>query len=211
MKEQQEHGVPPLPHQIRFAIQAFRNVKPSRALEARVFSALGRPGEPGEPAEQPSAKEPHPSPKSRLSLAFAIAGGVAVLLIGAIFGVQQLVDLGGQEVSRSEELAVKLPKEGHRWIDLPLSTHRHPDGRATVSFDAPASVEMRLSQETADASREMNCTEGRCVHRWSAESYVQDGMVPRVQIKDPGRYEFTVTHTSPDLRYNENFVIRATR
>lgn len=215
MSEHEEPELPPLPHEIRFEIQAFRTVRPKRALEQRISKALDASKEAlGGSAE--AKGEERGSTRSWLPFsrpfAFAMGGAGLLLAMAGAFGLQKL---GSPSADRqATTLDVKLTDDGdeNTWVDLPIETHRHPEGEAAVYADTPASVTLHLPHATTEASRLTSCSTRRCVHHWkSAPTGTSRSLSPRVGIKAPGRYEVTVKHTSSDLHYEESFVIHATK
>lgn len=214
MSEHEDPELPPLPHELRFEIQAFRAVKPKKALEQRISKALDASKEAlGASAE--AEEEERDANRSWFPFPRAFALGAATLLIAVAGGIG-IQKLGGHTFDRQETLAVKLLDDGdeHTWVDLPIETHRHREGEAAVYADTPASVTLHLPHASIEASRLTSCSTRRCVHHWKAaptEAGTSQAPPPRVGIKAPGRYEVTVKHTSPDLHYEESFVINATR
>jgi len=136
---------------------------------------------------------------------------MCVLLGFVVRGVVQPAGVDGAAAGHAHELAVKMPDEGDTWVELPLSTHHHAPHAAMVHFDAPASIRLHVPYDPAPEDRETDCTEKRCVHRWRTSTPAPRRSNPRVQIKEPGRYEFHVKHTSPARSYQERFVVLATR
>jgi hypothetical protein len=201
MKDQ-DPGLPALPHEIRAAIEEARSVRPSRALEQRVWSAV-------EDVER--SKEGRPKERARrMSIPFGVmmAGAMAAALALAL-------RLLGAGVGRDEtggpsgDLAVQIPDAGHVWVDLPVDTRRHESDTVTVAFDTPASVALHVEDAMASNSVRTECGGLRCVHRWETTPRSEDGCTPRVRITEPGRYEFSVVHSSPERRYEQRFVVVA--
>jgi hypothetical protein len=217
MSEHEDPDLPPLPHEIRFEIQAFRAVKPKKALEQRISKALDASKEAlgssaeGEGEERGSNRSSFPL-SFPLPRAFALGAAALVLAIAGGIGLQRYASRGADR--QATTLAVKLSDDGdeHTWVDLPIETHRHPEGEAAVYADTPASVTLHLPHASIEASRMTSCSTRRCVHHWkAAPAGASRAPSPRVGIKAPGRYEVTVKHTSPDLHYEESFVIHATK
>ncbi len=207
---EQDDVLTPLPHRARFAIQAFRKVKPSPELESRIFDALD--------AERPPERARSSKPRSRglkrpLTFAIAMAGlfALGTLAVVALRGTPQAELPPASTVADAHHLSVKIPEEGDAWVELPLATHHHDPHMVTVHFDAPASVKLHVPDASSSADRETDCSEHRCVHRWRASAHAARHSPPRVQIKTPGRYEFRVKHTSHARSYDEHFVVLATR
>lgn len=202
-----DEELPPLDPPIRFAVQAFRQVKPSPALERRLSSALDAAAEGRAPAKATREPSRGPMPMSRLVLIASVAG----LLLASLYGLKVAGHWGASASASPKEVAVQIPDEGHAWVELPATAHidAHP---ATVYLDTPASVALNLPSPSGEnAKPHTMCTEQRCVHRWSPVASVTHRPTPRVRISEPGRYEFTMTHVSPNVSRRERFVVHAKR
>ena len=207
-----EEEIPHLDHKIRFAIQAFRQVKPSPALERRLWSVLEAQTQAPERAR---AKSERGRASSFLPRALVVA--MLGLLLASIYGLKLAGRWGQAPGGKPTELAVNIPDDGHAWVELPVSAHpSHP--AATVYIDTPASVALHFPSAmdaSMDASQPSEphtvCTEQRCVHRWSPVASAKNRATPRVRISEPGRYEFTMTHVSRDTNRHERIVVHARR
>jgi hypothetical protein len=204
--------LPDLSREIQFAIQAGRRVKPTSALEQRIFDALDAVDNQGSSIRNDHAR--------RFSLPVvlvmvwgmvATAAGAVAAVVGAIHAVDTAGRPGQPGVMvASRDLAVQIPDDGHVWVDLPVETGRHDADRVLVSFNAPASVAFHVN-ESDPGGYARECEGYRCVHRWETSASSDDGVMPRVRITEPGRYEFSVTHASSEQHYHERFVVLATR
>jgi len=205
MSERDEE-LPHLDHRIRFAIQAFRQVKPSPALEQRLWDALDAQGEAPEKARGISK----PEPRSFLFTRAVIVAMVGLLLV-SIYALKLAGHWGHAPSDAPTELAVSIPDEGYAWVELPVSASLHRPA-ATVYIDTLASVPLRLTSASEKAHEPHTvCTEHRCVHRFSPVASSKTRAIPHVRISEPGRYELTVTHVSPGTNRHQRIVVHARR
>jgi hypothetical protein len=201
MKEQ-DPVLPSLPYKIRTAMEAARSVRPSLALERRVWRAI-----------EDVERERQGRPKvcaGRLStpFGFMMAGAIAAgLALGAcLFCLRGGRGEGGASF---RDLAVQIPDIGHVWVDLPVDTQQHDAEAVSVAFDAPASVALHVADAQPPEGVRSECGGLRCVHRWETGPDLEDGSTPRVRITEPGRYEFSVVSSSSEQRYEQRFVVVA--
>lgn len=199
--------LPPLPHQVRFAIQAFRQVKPDEDLERRVFDAVKAAGSKEEGADR--AKEA-PARRGSLTFVLATAGGIAALVVG-VYGLTLAGRADQHPAGGPRELAVTLTDDEHTWVELPVSAHHGERPTSAVYLDTPASIVLRLHTPEEPHAPSTVCTEHRCVHRWTPVASSKMQAVPHLRIREPGRYEVTVTHVSHDKSHRQDFVIHAKR
>ena len=199
-----------MPHQVRFAIHAFRQVKPGEALERRLEDALdaateGRAQEGARATSKPAAR------RGSLPLLFAMAGAMAAAAAGGAYCVQILERSVSSPVAKQMELAVQLPDEGHAWVELPVRPPLNGRTPGAVYLDTPASVALHLPSDAEHREYQTVCTEKRCMHRWTPIASSKNRGRPRIRIAEPGRYNFAVTHVSHDTSYREDFVVHAER
>ncbi len=211
MSKDDETGLPPLPDEARFAIQAFRAERPSQQARFRIHTAL-------QAAEEASKAPPRrpPPPKHvhwRASAGLRVLAG-AVLTGVLMLGVTLQLDgddarLVPRESLPSRHVSIQLPKDGSGWVELPWSIDEHPEGMATVHMETPA--EMNFHEHHAEhlpSLQLVSCEGDRCLHQFEAQSG-PSAQPLRVRIHKPGRYEFRVSHASDDRRINEHFVVEA--
>ena len=177
-----------------------------------MFDALDAVDNPGSSIRKDRAR------RFSFPVVLVMVGGMAATAAGAVAAVTGAIhpvgtagwhDRPGVTIA-SKDLAVQIPDDGHVWVDLPVETGRHDADKVLVSFNAPASVAFHVN-ESDPGGYERECEGHRCVHRWETSARADDGVTPRVRITEPGRYEFSVTHTSSEQHYHERFVVLATR
>jgi hypothetical protein len=96
-------------------------------------------------------------------------------------------------------------------VDLPVTVRPGDRAGSTVYLDTPASVTIRLPVADDRPASSTMCTEHRCVHRWTPVASAKNQATPRLRIREPGRYEVTMTHVENDQSHRQDFVIHAKR
>lgn len=202
---QHRDPLPPLDPSVREAIEAFRQTRPSPQLEARISAALASPD-----ARAPRDALPlrrSRGPRVLTALVFAGAAlGVAALAV--VVREQHAVAPRTTHTVAPREIAVTLPPAGATWVNLPWRLASHTEPEATVHVEANECMVFHAQPEVP--AIEIERKGERCMHRWVTRTGSAETPL-RVQIHNPGRYEFRVTHASRSRLFHEHFVVLATR
>lgn len=222
------HDEPPLPTRAREDLSAFRSVKPSDALMARVQSALAAaeqksPPSPGGGERETSEFRAPAVGGTVTSLAeferrrrarWSGVGGMA-LIAAAAAGVFALRSPHAQQsamANRPVEVSVRLGADGPAWVHLPARLHEHGGVATTVHVDVPAHQAENAQPALGEENLPRTCMGALCSHRAVASLEGGTAHAPlRVRIHQPGRYEIRVTHASHAHMQHDHFVVLATR
>jgi len=197
---------PPLSDEVRAALTALREEKPSARLRARVSEALARadvaPTSARASDDGPGrARAWGGAPLSVLSLASLGLGG-AVVLWGLFCGVE------ARDAERvpAREVAFQRSGAGEGWLELPWSHAVHSGEPATVWLETSPPLDFRPHLRDLPSLALVNCDAARCVHAFTARTG-QEATPLRVRIDRPGRYELRLSHVSEVRHVQERFVV----
>lgn len=194
----------PLSDDVRRGIEAFREERPSDTLLESVRHRQDAPAQSDTPRKGASISHLRrvSSQGGMFMAAFALATAAAVVVVPGVVSRQALLSVE----THAQEMSVVLPARGGAWVHLPWSAHHHEDRSATVSIDAPGHLAMHLPSGLANS-----CGGQRCVYSWVSHAPHSANTPLRVQIHEPGRYEFSVVHTCRRRRVHERFIVLAMR
>ncbi|TQF16534.1 hypothetical protein FJV41_08020 [Myxococcus llanfairpwllgwyngyllgogerychwyrndrobwllllantysiliogogogochensis] len=206
MSTEDEGRPPPLPDEVRAALEALRGEKPSPHLRARLQAALIRAehSRGREPTQSPSPRALSHHPAARVLVGAALAGAVALLLLARGDESGPL----SPELLPAREVAFRLPGDGAGWLELPWAHGVHSGEPATVWLETPPPLDFHPRLRDAPSLAKVDCDEARCVHEFTARTGAAATPL-RVRIDKPGRYEFRVSHASDVRHVQEHFVVVA--